>query len=135
MDVSALMVSATAPMHVKNAAGTPLLDDGKPVRIHFYGPSTRQFAELETRQTERSVKRHNDNDGKLTARTAEDRRQEAVDDLVLLTDRFENLSFGEKQGEELHRAVYSAPELGFILAQGSKFVSEWGNFAGGSPTS
>lgn len=135
MDVSALMVAATAAMHVKNAAGTPLMDHGKPVRIIFHGPSTRQFAELETRQTERSVKRHNDNEGKLVARTAEERREEAVEDLVLLTDRFENLSFGDRQGEDLHRAVYSSPELGFILAQGSKFVGEWGNFAGSTPPS
>lgn len=133
MDVSALMVSATAPMHVKNAAGTPLLDGGKPVRIIFHGPSSRQFAELQTRQSERSVKRHNDNEGKLTARPAEEVRLEGVEDLVSLTSGFENLTFGDLSGEELYRAVYSTPELGFILSQGSKFVSEWGNFAGGSP--
>lgn len=134
MDVSKLKVTPTAAMHLKSAAGAPLFEDGKPVRILFYGPASRQFAELETKQTARSVARHNDNEGKLTARSAEERRKEAVEDLADLTVGFENLSSGELTGRDLHEAVYADPALGFIIEQANKFINNWGNFSGGSAT-
>lgn len=134
MDASMLKVTDTAKMHVKNAAGTPLFHDGKPVTILFHGPASRQFAELETRQTERSVKRHNDNEGKLTARSADERRAEAVTDLADLTIGFEGLTYGDKSGRDLFEAVYADPALGFIVNQANKFLNDWGNFSGGSAT-
>lgn len=134
MDFSKQKVALTAPMHVRNAQGTPMYDGDKPVRIHFYGPASRQFAELETRQSERSVKRHNDNEGKAVARTSEERRAEAVADLLSLTHSFENLDYGDLTGDALYAAVYSEPELGFVLNQGVKFVGEWGNFSGSAAT-
>ncbi len=135
MDVSNIKVTGTAAMHVKDASGTPLYDNGKPVRILFHGPASRQFGELETRQTARSVKRHNDNEGKLTARSSEERLQEAVEDLIDLTVAFENLSHGDLTGRDLFEAVYRDRELGFIITQANRFINDWGNFSGGSATS
>ncbi|WP_242115525.1 hypothetical protein [Sphingomonas lacusdianchii] len=133
MDFTKQRVSQTAPMHVRNAAGTPMYDGDKPVRIIFYGPASRQFAELETRQSERAVKRNNDNEGKVVARSSEERRAEAVADLLSLTAGFENLDYEDKTGAELYAAVYNDAELGYILNQGVKFVGEWGNFSGSAP--
>lgn len=135
MDISKLKVTASAAMHVRDAAGVPLYEDGKPVRILFHGPGSRPFAELETRQTARSVKRHNDNEGKLVARSADERRLEAVEDLADLTIGFENLTHGDLTGRNLYEAVYRDPELGFIVQQANKFLNDWGNFTPGSPTS
>lgn len=134
MDVSILQVAETAPMHLKNAAGTPLYQDGKPVRILFYGPASRQFAELEAKQTARSVARHNDNDGKLVARSTEDRRREAVEDLADITYGFEHLTNGDKSGRELFESTYANPKLGFIIEQANRFLNNWGNFSDGSAT-
>lgn len=134
MDFSKQKVAQTAAMHVKSAAGTPMFDNGKPIRIHFYGPASPQFAALETRQSERSVKRHNENEGRVVARTSEERRQEAVEDLLSLTAKFEHLEYEDKSGDELYAAVYGDPELGYILNQATKFVGEWGNFSGSAPT-
>ena len=133
MDFTKQRVSPKAAMHVRNAAGTPMYDGDKPVRIIFYGPASPQFAELETRQSERSVKRHNDNEGRTVARTSEERREEAVADLLSLTAGFEHLEYEDKTGDELYAAVYNDPELGYILNQGVKFVGEWGNFSGSAP--
>lgn len=134
MDVSSLMVSATAAMHVRNAAGAPLFEGGKPVKIIFHGPSSRQFGELETSQTARSVKRHNENEGKLLARPSDERRQEAAEDLAALTVGFEGLTYGDLTGRDLFMAVYGDPALGFIVVQANKFLNDWGNFSGGSAT-
>ncbi len=135
MDISKLKVAGTAAMHVRDANGVPLFDDGKPVRIIFHGPASRQFGELETRQTARSVKRHNENEGKLTARSSDERRQEAVTDLADLTVGFEHLTHGDLTGRDLFEAVYADPALGFIVVQANKFLNDWGNFSAGSATS
>jgi hypothetical protein len=132
MDVSALKVADTAAIHVKNAAGEPLYDGDKPVRIIIYGPGSRQFATVETRQTNRAVRRMAENDGKITAATAEERVAETAEDLAAVTVAFENLSLGDKQGHELFLAVYGDPALGFIARQVSRHLADWGNFKPGS---
>lgn len=128
MDVSALKVANTGTIHLKNAAGEPLYDDGKPVRIIVHGPGSQAYGIIESRQGARAVKRMNDNDGKLTAATAEERLAETAEDLADVTVNFENLTYGEKQGRELFLAVYSDPQLGFITKQVTKFLADWGNF-------
>lgn len=132
MDAASLKVAATAPIHVKNAAGEPLYDGDKPVRIIVHGPGSRAYATVETRQTARALKRMHENDGKVTAATAEERRQETAEDLAAVTISFENLTCGDLQGTELFEAVYGDPELGFIAKQVTKHLADWGNFKPGS---
>lgn len=135
MDVSSLKVASTAKMHVRDAAGVKLFENGKPVRIIFHGPASPEFGALETRQTARSIQRHNDNEGKLIARSSDERRQEAVTDLADLTIGFENLTYGDLTGRALFEAVYADPALGFIVVQANKFLNDWGNFSAVSATS
>lgn len=135
MDVSKLKVAMSAAMHVRDASGTLLFEDGKPVRIFFHSPASRTFADLETRQLARSVKRHNDNEGKVVARSSDERRFEAVEDLADLTIGMEGLTHGDLTGRDLHEAIYRDPALGFIINQANKFLNDWGNFMPASPTS
>ncbi len=143
MDVSKLRVADTAPLHLKDADGNPMYDEGadgkpdqnKPVRIHLYGPSSKQFAQIEGKQTTRVLKRREENDGKATAPTPEQRLSETAEDLAAITVRFDGLTYGDKQGAELFEAVYADPALGFIANQVQRFVQNWGNFRGGSSTS
>jgi len=131
MDVSKLLVADTAAIHVKNAAGEPLYADDartQPVRIIAHGPGSPAYALVESRQTARALKRMNDNEGKMTAPTAEEALAERAEDLATLTVRFEHLEDGEKSGDELFRSVYGNPKLGFIAAQFAKFLKDWGNF-------
>lgn len=133
MDVSALKIADTAAIHVKDATGQPLYDGDKPVRIIVHSPGSRAFAAIESRQSARTVKRMNENDGKLTALTAEERLAETAEDLSAITVRFEGLTYGDKSGSELFEAVYGDPALGFIAKQVAKAVSDWGNFKAASP--
>lgn len=132
MDATSLKVAAQSAIHIKNAAGEPLYDGDKPVRIIVHGPGSRVYGAIEARQTARAVKRMNDNDGKLTAATAEERRQELAEDLAEVTINFENLTHGDLTGQQLFMAVYGDPELGFIAKQVNKHLSDWGNFKPGS---
>lgn len=136
-DISSAAVSVTASMHVKDANGAFMYDaDKKPIRILFHGPGTNAMAEVEARQTQRILKRREDNDGKPAAAAPDVRRAEEAEDLASITVGFENFGYGSSAltGTDLFKAVYSDPNLGFIAIQARKFVGDWGNFSGGSPT-
>ena len=130
MDVSALKIAGTGSIHVKSAAGEPLYDaDGKAVRIIVHSPGSKAFGTVESRQSARAIKRMNENDGKITAPTSEERIAETAEDLAAITVAFENLTDGDKIGPALFEAVYGNPELGFITKQVTKYVADWGNFS------
>ena len=136
LNIATLGVAATAAIHVKNAAGEPLYADDErtlPVRIIVHSPGSKAYGVVEARQTARVMKRANDNDGKFTAATPEERIVETAEDLASITVAFENFTYGENlTGEELYRAVYLDPALGFIVKQVNKFSGEWGNFSAAS---
>ena len=141
LNLAALAVVATAPLHLKNANGELLYADPEkklPVRIHLHGPGSDAFAAVESRQSARAVKRMQDNDGKVTLPSYEQRLAEAAEDLAAITAGFDNLVYepaGDATGEALYRAVYADQKLGFIAKQVTKFVADWGNFSAGSATS
>lgn len=132
MDVTALKIAETGALHVKSAAGEPLYDGDKPVRIVVHSPGSRAFGVVESRQAGRTIKRMNENDGKIVVGTPEERLAETAEDLADLTVSFENLSYGDKKGHALFKAVYADPQLAFITRQVSKFVGDWGNFKAAS---
>lgn len=135
MDASALKVAAVGTIHVKNAAGEPQYDGDKPVRILVHGPGTRAFSTVETRQTARALRRMNENEGRVTAPSAEERRAEAAEDLAEITIGFEHLTYGDATGSDLFRAVYGDPELGHIAKQVETHLKNTGNFLLGSNSS
>lgn len=134
LNIASLAVAATAAIHVKDAAGVPLYDGDKPVRIIVHSPGTRAYATVDSRQTARQVKRMNENEGKISAPTSEERRTETAEDLAAITIAFENFDLGEDgpKGEDLFKAVYADPSLGYITKQVTKFIGDWSNFKAGS---
>ncbi|WP_267386538.1 hypothetical protein [Sphingomonas sp. GC_Shp_3] len=135
LNIASLAVAAAAKIHLKGADGELLFDGGKPVCILVHSPGSKPFSTVESRQTARAVKRLNDNEGKVTAASADERRAETAEDLAAITIAFENLEYppaGDAQGEQLFVAVYSDPGLGFITKQVTKFLADWGNFKPGS---
>jgi hypothetical protein len=131
-DIRKQAVKDTATMHVKGVDGELLYtDDNKPVQIVVYGPGSKAYGLVESRQSSRAVKRMQDNDGKISIAPFEERQRETAEDLAALTVRFENLDYSTEQkleGTELYTAVYADPSLGFIAKQVAKFVADWGNF-------
>jgi hypothetical protein len=132
MDILTQAVADTAVLHVKGADGVPLYSgaERKPVRIVLHSPGSAAYAQIETRQSQRLLKRLDDNDGKRTAMTAEERLEQTAEDLADVTVEFENIELEGKSGRALHLAVYGKRELGFIANQVTKFLADWGNFKG-----
>jgi hypothetical protein len=131
----------TAPIHVKGADGEYLYADAEKtqkVRIIIYGPGSKPYAAIEARQTQRAVKRMQENDGKVSVAPADQRAAERAEDLADITVDFENLNYPPaegKKGKELFQALYADPRLGFIPQQIQKAVADWGNFKPGSSPS
>ena len=141
LNIASLAVAATAALHVKSPAGELLFADDErtlPVRIHVHGPGSRAYGVVESRQSARALKRMQDNDGKITAATPEERVAETAEDLAAITAGFENFEYQPDgaadpvTGEDLYRAVYANQGLGFITKQVAKFVGDWGNFSAAS---
>lgn len=138
MDITKIAVADTAAIHLKDAKGEFMFDaESNPVRIHVFGPGSKQFAAVEARQSARALKRMQANDGKATVAPPEQRAQEAAEDLAAVTSSFENFTYppaGEKTGAALFEAFYLDRSLGFITRQVTRFVDDWGNFSAVSPT-
>lgn len=141
LDITTKAVANKAPIHLKDAAGDFMYvgegDARKPVQIVLYGPGSPQYGEVEARQTNRAVKRMQDNDGKMTVPPPEQRDAEQAEDLAAITAEFVNFTYppaGDAKGAELFRALYADKSLGFITKQVVKAVGDWGNFKAASPT-
>lgn len=138
MDITTQAIANTAKLHLKDAAGALLYSKGedgrpdtsKPVRVIIHSPGSDAYAQIETRQTQRALKRMDDNDGKRVAMSPDERRDQTAEDLADLTVEFENLTYGDKTGRALALAVYGDRTLGFIANQVTKFLGDWGNFKG-----
>lgn len=128
MDVSKLKAAPTATLHIKDMTGAPLYDNGKPVRIKIHGPGTAAYGIVDARRTARSLTRLNENEGKITAPSAEESLAETAEDLADITISFEGLTSGDLTGRELFLAVYGDPELGYITKQVNKALGDWGKF-------
>lgn len=135
MDAKKLKVAARGTIHLKDAEGVPLYDGDAPVRIIVHGPGSKEFGIVESRQTARALKRMNENDGKVTAPSAEERRAETAEDLATITIDFEHLTYDDLTGAALFEAVYGDPDLGYITKQVTKYLADWGNFKVGSSAS
>jgi hypothetical protein len=135
LDIMTLAVEDTAFIHLKDAKGDLLFSDGKPVGVTIYGPGSPAYSIVEGRQTTRALKRMNDNEGKVTAASPDERRLETAEDLAAITVGFDNLTYtpaASAQGAALFQAIYAEPKLGFIVKQVSKAVADWGNFSAAS---
>lgn len=137
MDILTLGIADTATLHLKGPDNLPLYSgpEKKPVTVTVHSPGSDAFAQIETKQTQRVLKRLDDNDGKRTAMTAEERLSQTAEDLADLTVEFQNLELEGKTGRALALAVYGNRRLGFIANQVTKFLADWGNFKGASATS
>ena len=131
MDIRKHALVPTAEIHVLDANDAPMYADAKmekPVKIHVYGPGSKQFVAAEARNNRRIMETIGKRGKKV------DQAELRVDFLVAITDRFEHIDYDKLEGEALHRAVYGDNTLRFIADQVYAFVHEAGNFTKSSPT-
>lgn len=123
-DLAAFEVSEIGILDVLNPKDEPLLHNGQPVRIHLYGPGSAQHVRAQAKADAASQQRtFAALRGKVSKTAVEDQREDTVIKLAACTALLEN--FPIPGGAE---ALYRNPKLGYITAQVTKFLDDWGNF-------
>lgn len=139
-DIRKHAVEPTTILHLRDAAGALLYADGadgnadkeRPMRAVLYGPGSKPFKKAQAAAStvfmERLKKKGKD------TRSAEEIALEDADFLVACTKALENVEFDQLTGDALSKAVYTAPEIGFIPEQVNAYIKDWANFTKPSAT-
>jgi len=137
-DITKEFPADTASIHLKGLRGDYLYnDDGKPVQIVVYGPGTKQFAAMESRQTTRTLKRMKQNDGEMAVGSPEQTAKEQAEDLASITSRFENFDWPVPEGTsdfDKFQSFYLNEKTVHFKTQVKKALGETGNFIANSGT-
>lgn len=133
MNIRKFAAADTAPLHLKDGAGRLMYtEDGKPMRVHVYGPGSKPYRQAVAERTSRQVARITE--GKKNF-TSDEITVEHLAFLLAITASFENVKYDGLDGTEMARAIYTDPTLAFIPEQVSAFGGDWANFTPGSATS
>lgn len=108
-------------------------DPAKPMRIHLYGPGSKQYAKALAARENRWIDKLK-RKGKV-AQSAEEKTREQAEFLAACTQSFENIESGSgATGEALFVEVYTNLKLSFIATQVGVWLNETANFTKGSTT-
>lgn len=130
-DLAAFEVCDVGILDVLNPKDEPLLHKGQPVRIHLYGPGSAQYQRAQAKADAASQQRtFAALRGKVNKTAVDEQREDTIVKLAACTARLEN--FPIEGGAE---ALYRNQRLGYITAQVTKFLDDWGNFQPQSPKS
>jgi hypothetical protein len=127
------MVEASV-LHLRDAGDALMYADGengesdlnKPIRVHLFGPGSKQYAKAQAAQQNRWIERLK-RKGKVDE-TAEEKMREEAEFLAQVTHSFENI-------DDAPLDVYTDRLLSFIPKQVRAFVDETSNFTKASTTS
>ena len=119
------------PMYAVGADGKP--DLLKPIRVHVYGPGSKQYANAMSAKAARWLK-HRERKGRAD-QTAEEKALDQTEFLVACTKEIENAeSDTGATGAAFFNEVYSNTRLSFIATQVMTYMNETANFTSGSTT-
>lgn len=134
-------MAETGVLHLKDATGQLMYaetdgkpDRSKPMRIHLYGPGSKQYARALNDRLNHGVDLQKQR-GK-TKESVDEAQLVNAEFLVGCTQSFENIeSDSGATGEALWMETYTDQQLSFIRDQISVFVNETANFSKPSTTS
>lgn len=129
LNIATKRVSEVSDLPVKNADGSPLIDDnGNPVTATVFGPGTKIWQTAHAGIKRKKFRRTREANGKIEA-AVDFEVEDVIEFLCAITKRFNNLEYDGVQGDkEIVRAVYSDPLLGFIRDHMEADTSSWENF-------
>lgn len=133
MDIRKRAVNETGVVELLDAADEPMFqDDGKtPVTITVFGPGSKKFADATAYKNNRMMDRLRKK-GKAD-QTGTQMLSEKAEFLAMVTADSAGLEYDNLTGEELYKAVYADPSIGFVADQVEKYLGEWANFSKGAP--
>ena len=136
MDIRKLAVNPTSRLHLRDANDELLYNDEaktQPVAVNLYGPGSKEYAKAKAAQNNRLVNKMKTK-GK-TNQSPEEIATESAEFLAACTQSWENMEYGDAQGDALSAAIYSDRSLGFIADQVAAHLGSWSNFTKSSSES
>ncbi|MBX3629311.1 MAG: hypothetical protein KF908_05230 [Nitrosomonas sp.] len=136
MDIRKFAVNPTSRLHLRDANNELMYaDDAKtlPIAVNLFGPGSKEYSKAKSAQNNRLVNKMK-TQGK-TNQTPEEITAESAEFLAACTESWENMEYGDCQGNDLSLAVYSDRTIGFISDQVAGHLGSWSNFTKGSSAS
>lgn len=129
MDIRKFAVNPTSRLHLRDANDDLMYADEaktQPIAVNLFGPGSKEYAKAKAAQSNRLVNKMKTK-GKAN-QTPEEIAAESAEFLAACTESWENMQYGDAQGEALSIAVYSDRTLGFISDQVAGHLGGWSNF-------
>jgi len=133
-------VSPIAYFNVLGANGEPQLgEDGRPCRIRYHSPASREYAEAQA-IAQNAVVDMLKTDGS-TSQSADEKLERQAEFLAAITIEFENWCYivdGEeapRPGKEQFLAAFRDRSIGYVPEKFQAHAAKWGNASKPSPTS
>lgn len=129
MDIRKFAVNPTSRLHLRDANDELMYADEaktQPIAVNLFGPGSKEYAKAKAAQNNRIVNKMKAK-GKAN-QTPEEIAAESAEFLAACTESWENMQYGDAQGEALSIAVYSDRTLGFISDQVAGHLGGWSNF-------
>lgn len=134
-DITSKAVNESARIELKDADGSPLLDDkGEQLAVTVYGPGSKVWQQATSEMNRKRAERMRKNGGKIEA-ALDNAKPDQVDFLVRCTISFDGWSYPGAEGPEMFRAAYADDRIGFIRDHVFGEVNDWGAFTKGSAPS
>ena len=125
-DISNLAVNSTAIIDLESPDGELLTNaEGEQLSVTVYGPGSKQFQKASGVRN-RAILDYVRKGGK---KMKEDEQRELdAEFLAACTVSFNNFGYKELTGNEMFKAAYLDPSIGFIADQINKAIGDWANF-------
>jgi hypothetical protein len=117
-------VSETSKLQLKDADGADMAG----AFVVVYGRGSKQYREFEAQKQSAMLEQMaSSQDGKVKM-TAAQLNSQKIDRLVACTAEFIGVELDGLKGQELSRAIYADPALGYLADQVSDYMDKWSNF-------
>ncbi len=129
VNVFAKKVATEADLPVKNADGSPMVDEaGVPSTATVFSPGTKIWQVAHATMRRKAIKRSREANGKYEA-AVDNEVEDRVEFLCTITKRFNNMENPEALDDKaLVAAIYGEPLLGYIRDHMIEDTESWENF-------
>lgn len=131
-DITKKRVAETGAIDLKDADGSPLLDDeGNQLSVTVHGPGSKVWQQAQAEQSRKQAERMRKNGGKLEA-ALDHAKADQVDFLCRVTVSFNGWSYPVEHGQSEFRAAYDDDAIGYIRDHVYAESRDWAAFTKGS---
>lgn len=130
-DITKKRATETGVIELKDADGSPLLDDdGNVLTVTVHSPASKQYQQAQAEINRKRAERMRKNGGKVEA-ALDNAVSDQIEFLTRITVAFSGVDHPDAKAKGLARAIYEDDALGFVRDHVYAEASDWGSFTNG----